>query len=191
MNIFHHVCGTSSIAADLAILSLLGLLLPIPAALAYSTNDDCYQPSADFSQPHNIASQYLHIAPALQLTGHQVGVLVRLRNKYIKNNSIAERELRANRMDLYRLLHADKLNERAIDRKLKEIRRNMSQLWNAYESQLNAISSLLTKAQTHLFKATYFNRAYATNRVRGHGKTTLEIKAEMDGTSRCYQVGRC
>jgi Spy/CpxP family protein refolding chaperone len=97
--------------------------------------------------PHNAAAHFITMGHALGLTSDEYKKLKDMRDDYIKNNSVAEKQLEADHGDLKWLLHADKFDRDAIDKKLADIGKLESQLWKAYIDQLQAINGMLTDDQ--------------------------------------------
>ena len=102
-------------------------------------------------RPHNAAIHFIKMAHVLGLNHDQVGKLIKLRDDYIQNNSVAENQLKAAHMDLQWLLKSNstaaKFDRDAIDKKLAEIGKLESALWKSYVGQLQAINVLLTSEQ--------------------------------------------
>lgn len=103
------------------------------------------------SEPHNAAIHYIMMAHELGLTHEQVKKLIKLRDDYILNNSVAENQLKAAHMDLKWLLKSNstaaKFDRDAVDKKLADIGKLESGLWKSYVDQLQAINALLTSNQ--------------------------------------------
>lgn len=142
----------------LAVAALFAVALMSPAAQAHGMHHEGYEHHYHHGyaiEPHNAAIHYIMMAHELGLTHEQVGKLIKMRDEYIKNNSVAENQMKADRMDLAWLLYADKFDKAAINKKLGEIGQFESQLWKNYVDQLAEINALLTDKQKHRLKELY------------------------------------
>ena len=110
------------------------------------------------TEPHNAAIHFMKMGHLLSLTGDQYKKLKAMRDDYIQKNSVAEKQLKADHSDLAWLLHADKFDRDAIDKKLAEIGKLESQLWKAYVDQLQSIDALLTADQKTTLEDMYSRR---------------------------------
>jgi Spy/CpxP family protein refolding chaperone len=97
--------------------------------------------------PHNAAIHFIKLGKYLELDSDQYMRLKELRDQYIQDNSVAEKQLKVARMDLKWLLYSDDMDRAAVDKKLAEIGRLEKQLWTAFVDQLEAIKSMLTAEQ--------------------------------------------
>lgn len=103
--------------------------------------------SGHMFRPHNAASHFLAMAKRLQLTGKQVNHLMTLRDAWIEKNSVNEARLTAAHADLQRLIMANSIDLKAVDRILAQTGSLESGLWRAFVRQLNDIKSMLTAEQ--------------------------------------------
>jgi len=98
-------------------------------------------------RPHNAAAHFLGMAKLLQLTDKQTSRLTVLRNAWIDKNSVNEARLTAAHSDLRRLIKADSIDLKAVDRTLAQIGSLESGLWRAFARQLHDIKSMLSARQ--------------------------------------------
>jgi Spy/CpxP family protein refolding chaperone len=120
-------------------------------------------------EPHNAAIHFIMMAHVLGLSHDQVQKLMKLRDDYIQDNSVAENQVKAAHMDLQWLLKSSitgaKFDRDDIDKKLAEIGKLESGLWKSYVDQLQAINSLLTPEQKDRLK----RMESPHGAMRGHG----------------------
>ncbi|MDQ6958193.1 MAG: hypothetical protein Q9M24_03665 [Mariprofundaceae bacterium] len=98
-------------------------------------------------RPHNAAAHFLAMAKPLQLTGKQINHLIKLRDAWIKKNSVNAAQLAAVHADLQRLIMADPIDLKTVDRILAQTGSLESDLWHAFALQLHDIKSMLTAKQ--------------------------------------------
>jgi len=103
-------------------------------------------------RPHNAASHFLKLGPALNLTDDQIKQLTKLRDDYIDKNAKAEEQLKASYGDVARAIFAEDIDVKATDALVDKVGSMESQLWHAYVQQLHDIKAMLTAEQKQALK---------------------------------------
>jgi Spy/CpxP family protein refolding chaperone len=124
--------------------------------------------------PHNAASNFLKMAPALKLSDDQIKQLTKLRDDYIDKNAKTEEQLKASYGDVARAIFAEDIDVKATNALVDKVGSMESKLWHAYVQQLHDIKALLTAEQKQALKDMWKTRRHGMddmhgNMPRGHG----------------------
>ena len=98
-------------------------------------------------KPRNAAVNFLRMRKMLNLNTDQVAALRKLRDGYITDYSVSEKQLAAARNDLIQMIYSGTSME-TIDAKLSEIGRLEGSLWRGFVTQYKEITdNVLTERQ--------------------------------------------